>query len=74
VLLLLLLLFRHAHLFEDIGGEYNIPLAAKAKTVREFDDGLTRGESRGFASWRSFSCSSHSHLAFLILGGQENCI
>ena len=30
-------------LFEDIGGDYNIPLAANAKSVREFDDGLTRG-------------------------------
>nr|GME12104.1 embryogenesis-associated protein EMB8 [Ipomoea batatas] len=34
---------KHALLFEDIGGEYNIPLAANAKTVKEFDEGLTRG-------------------------------
>lgn len=34
---------RHALLFEDMGGEFNIPMAAKAKSVREFDDGLTRG-------------------------------
>lgn len=34
---------RHALLFEDMGGEYNIPMAANAKSVREFDDGLTRG-------------------------------
>lgn len=33
----------HALLFEDIGGEYNIPLAANAKSVRDFDQGLTRG-------------------------------
>ncbi|KAG0570302.1 hypothetical protein KC19_6G152600 [Ceratodon purpureus] len=33
---------KHAHLFKDIGGEYNIPLVANAKTVRDFDDGLTR--------------------------------
>ena len=26
-----------------MGGDYNIPMAADAKTVREFDDGLTRG-------------------------------
>ena len=38
-----LLFCRHALLFEDMGGEYNIPLAANAKYVREFDDGLTRG-------------------------------
>jgi len=26
-----------------MGGEYNITLAANAKTVKEFDEGLTRG-------------------------------
>ena len=36
--------FRHALLFEDTGGEYNIGLVANAKSVREFDDGLTRGK------------------------------
>ena len=40
---LLLLIFRHALLFEGLGGEYNIPMAANARTVREFDEGLTRG-------------------------------
>lgn len=39
----LLIFCRHAHLFEGMEGEYNIPLAANAKSVREFDDGLTRG-------------------------------
>lgn len=34
---------RHLLLFEDMGGEYNITLAANAKTVKEFDEGLTRG-------------------------------
>ncbi|KAK9285930.1 hypothetical protein L1049_025132 [Liquidambar formosana] len=34
---------KHALLFEDIGGEYNIPVVANAKSVREFDEGLTRG-------------------------------
>ncbi|CAN0908924.1 Embryogenesis-associated protein EMB8 [Linum grandiflorum] len=33
---------RHALLFEDIGGEFNIKLAANARTIREFDEGLTR--------------------------------
>ncbi|MCO5568424.1 hypothetical protein L7F22_022123 [Adiantum nelumboides] len=32
----------HAPLFECIGGEYNIPKAAAARSVRDFDDGLTR--------------------------------
>ncbi|XP_021767914.1 embryogenesis-associated protein EMB8-like [Chenopodium quinoa] len=40
---------KHAALFEDIGGEYNIPMVAYAKTVREFDEGLTR-VSFGFKS------------------------
>ncbi|XP_057857956.1 embryogenesis-associated protein EMB8 isoform X2 [Cryptomeria japonica] len=33
---------KHEHLFEGIGGEYNLPLVAKAKSVRDFDEGLTR--------------------------------
>ena len=39
-----LLGYRHAALFENIGGEYNIPKVAAARTVRDFDDGLTRGK------------------------------
>jgi predicted alpha/beta-fold hydrolase len=34
---------KHAALFTNIGGEYNIPKATVAKSVRDFDDGLTRG-------------------------------
>ncbi|XP_020249330.1 embryogenesis-associated protein EMB8-like [Asparagus officinalis] len=33
---------KHALLFEGLDGEYNIPMAANARTVREFDEGLTR--------------------------------
>lgn len=33
---------KHAPLFDDVGGEFNIPKAANATTVRDFDDGLTR--------------------------------
>ncbi|CAI5534827.1 unnamed protein product [Closterium sp. Naga37s-1] len=32
----------HAPLFEGLGGEYDIELVARAKTVRDFDVGLTR--------------------------------
>lgn len=56
------ILKNHAILFEDMGGEYNIPLAANAKSVREFDEGLTR-VSFGFKSvddYYSNSCSSDS--------------
>uniref|UniRef100_A0A0D6QXW7 AB hydrolase-1 domain-containing protein n=1 Tax=Araucaria cunninghamii TaxID=56994 RepID=A0A0D6QXW7_ARACU len=37
------ILKKHERLFEGIGGEYNIPLAAEARSVRDFDEGLTRG-------------------------------
>ncbi|CAK9172359.1 unnamed protein product [Ilex paraguariensis] len=50
---------KHALLFEDIGGEYNIPLAANAKSVREFDEGLTR-VSFGFKSVDDYYCRSSS--------------
>ncbi|KAF8379948.1 hypothetical protein HHK36_027414 [Tetracentron sinense] len=64
---------RHSLLFEDMGGEYNIPLAANAKSVREFDDGLTR-VSFGFKSvddYYSNSSSSdsikHVHIPLLCI-------
>ncbi|KAJ4956033.1 hypothetical protein NE237_012816 [Protea cynaroides] len=50
---------KHALLFEDIGGEYNIPLAANAKSVREFDEGLTR-VSFGFKSVDDYYFNSSS--------------
>lgn len=36
-------LYRHALLFEELDGEYDIPSVANAKSVRDFDQGLTRG-------------------------------
>ncbi|KAL3682018.1 hypothetical protein R1sor_000040 [Riccia sorocarpa] len=33
---------KHAKLFEAIGGEYDVQKAANSKTVRDFDDGITR--------------------------------
>eukprot|EP00268_Persea_americana_P027787 TRINITY_DN2705_c0_g1_i6.p1 TRINITY_DN2705_c0_g1~~TRINITY_DN2705_c0_g1_i6.p1 ORF type:complete len:420 (-),score=62.30 TRINITY_DN2705_c0_g1_i6:555-1793(-) len=56
------ILKKHALLFEGMEGEYNIPLAANAKSVREFDEGLTR-VSFGYKSvddYYSTSSSSHS--------------
>ncbi|KAI9092288.1 hypothetical protein K1719_027788 [Acacia pycnantha] len=50
---------KHALLFEDIGGEYNIELAANAKTVREYDDGITR-VSFGFKSVDEYYSNSSS--------------
>lgn len=44
----------HALLFEDIGEDYNISLAANAKTVREFDEGLTRGKYSRYQVFCSF--------------------
>ncbi|KAH9774906.1 AB hydrolase-1 domain-containing protein [Citrus sinensis] len=50
---------KHALLFEDMGGEFNIPLAANAKSVRQFDDGLTR-VSFGFKSVDDYYSNSSS--------------
>ncbi|KAF7828098.1 embryogenesis-associated protein EMB8-like [Senna tora] len=50
---------RHALLFEDMGGEYNIELAANARSVREFDEGLTR-VSFGFKSVDEYYSNSSS--------------
>ncbi|KAL8138897.1 hypothetical protein V2J09_004898 [Rumex salicifolius] len=50
---------RHITLFEDIGGEYNIPMAANAKTVKDFDEGLTR-VSFGFKSADDYYSNSSS--------------
>ncbi|KAK3228162.1 hypothetical protein Dsin_008024 [Dipteronia sinensis] len=50
---------KHALLFEDMGGEYNIPSAANAKSVREFDEGLTR-VSYGFKSVDDYYSNSSS--------------
>ncbi|XP_074317658.1 embryogenesis-associated protein EMB8 isoform X2 [Silene latifolia] len=49
----------HAPLFEDIGGDYNIPMVANAKTVKEFDEGLTR-VSFGFKSADDYYLHSSS--------------
>jgi len=51
--------FRHALLFEDIEGEYDIPKAANARTVRDFDEGLTR-VSFGFKSVDDYYSNSSS--------------
>ncbi|XVE64607.1 hypothetical protein DITRI_Ditri07aG0114300 [Diplodiscus trichospermus] len=50
---------KHALLFEDMEGEYNIPLAATAKSVRDFDEGLTR-VSFGFKSVDDYYSNSSS--------------
>ncbi|KAL4570597.1 hypothetical protein LXL04_026255 [Taraxacum kok-saghyz] len=54
------ILKKHLPLFEDIGGEYNIQLAANAETIRDYDEGLTR-VSFGFNSVDEYlqkSCSA----------------
>ncbi|XWS38157.1 hypothetical protein CRYUN_Cryun19dG0106300 [Craigia yunnanensis] len=50
---------KHALLFEDMEGEFNIPLAANAKSVRDFDEGLTRVSS-GFKSVDEYYSNSSS--------------
>lgn len=53
---------KHALLFEDLGGEYNIPMAANARTIKEFDEGLTR-VSFGFKSADDYYFNSSSSLS-----------
>ncbi|ESQ45454.1 hypothetical protein EUTSA_v10010419mg [Eutrema salsugineum] len=50
---------KHSLLFEDIGGEFNIPMAANAETVRDFDEGLTR-VSFGFKTVDEYYSKSSS--------------
>ncbi|XP_017973797.1 PREDICTED: embryogenesis-associated protein EMB8 isoform X1 [Theobroma cacao] len=50
---------KHALLFEDMEGEFDIPLAANAKSVRDFDEGITR-VSFGFKSVDEYYSSSSS--------------
>ncbi|KAL5719012.1 hypothetical protein ACHQM5_011850 [Ranunculus cassubicifolius] len=50
---------KHSHLFKDMGGDYNIKLVANAKSVRDFDDGLTR-VSFGFKSVDDYYSNSSS--------------
>ncbi|KAK6947991.1 Alpha/beta hydrolase fold-1 [Dillenia turbinata] len=50
---------KHAPLFEDLGGEYKIDLAANARTVKEYDEGLTR-VSFGFKSADEYYANSSS--------------
>lgn len=64
---------KHALLFEDVGGEYNIPLAATAKTVRDFDEGLTR-VSFGFKSVDDYYSNSSSSDSIKDVGIPLLCI
>lgn len=50
---------KHALLFEEMGGDFNIQLAANAKSVRDFDEGLTR-VSFGFKSVDDYYSKSSS--------------
>lgn len=50
---------KHADLFNDMPGEFNIPLAANATTVRDYDNALTR-VSFGFNSVDEYYSKSSS--------------
>ncbi|XP_071693411.1 embryogenesis-associated protein EMB8-like [Rutidosis leptorrhynchoides] len=50
---------KHALLFEEMSDDYNIPAAANCKSIREFDDGLTR-VSFGFKSVDDYYSKSGS--------------
>ncbi|XP_009762643.1 embryogenesis-associated protein EMB8 [Nicotiana tabacum] len=64
---------KHALLFEDMEGEFNISLAANAKTVREFDDGLTR-VSFGFKSVDDYYSNSSSSNSIINVRTPLLCI
>ncbi|OMO55032.1 Tetratricopeptide TPR-1, partial [Corchorus capsularis] len=49
----------HPPRFENMEGKFNIPLAANAKSVRDFDEGLTR-VSLGFKSVDDYYSNSDS--------------
>eukprot|EP00252_Welwitschia_mirabilis_P001173 TRINITY_DN11092_c0_g1_i1.p1 TRINITY_DN11092_c0_g1~~TRINITY_DN11092_c0_g1_i1.p1 ORF type:complete len:464 (-),score=44.44 TRINITY_DN11092_c0_g1_i1:233-1624(-) len=53
---------RHLRLFEGIEGEYDLSLAANAKSIREFDAGLTR-VCFGFNSVDEYYTNSSSSLS-----------
>ncbi|CAG9467412.1 unnamed protein product [Pedinophyceae sp. YPF-701] len=53
---------KHAALFTEIGGEYQEMHAASAKTIRDFDDAITR-VSFGWPSVDAYYAGSGSHLA-----------
>eukprot|EP00884_Botryococcus_braunii_P020406 jgi/Botrbrau1/7049/Bobra.0165s0072.1 len=53
---------RHAHLFDGIGGEYQPELAATCRTIREFDDAITR-VSFGWPSVDAYYAGSGSAAA-----------
>ncbi|XP_050268866.1 embryogenesis-associated protein EMB8-like [Quercus robur] len=64
---------KHALLFEDMGGEFNIQLAANAKYVRYFDDALTR-VSFGFKSVDDYYSNSNSSDSVKHVGIPLLCI
>ncbi|KAK9809973.1 hypothetical protein WJX72_002837 [[Myrmecia] bisecta] len=53
---------KHAHLFEGLEGEYQPQLAARCRTIREFDDALTRC-SFGWPSVDAYYAGSSSSLS-----------
>ncbi|EIE22712.1 AB-hydrolase YheT [Coccomyxa subellipsoidea C-169] len=53
---------RHEHLFEGIGGDYQLDLAANCKTIRDFDDAITR-VSFGWPSVDAYYAGSSSSLS-----------
>ncbi|EEF43442.1 alpha/beta hydrolase domain containing protein 1,3, putative [Ricinus communis] len=64
---------RNAYLFEELDGEYDIPSAANARTVREFDQGLTR-VSFGFKSVDEYYSRSSSSDAIKYVHRPLLCI
>lgn len=64
---------KHKRLFEGIEGEYNIPMVAKARSVRDFDEGLTR-VSFGYKSVDDYYSNSSSSLSIKYVQTSLLCI
>ncbi|KAG0488587.1 hypothetical protein HPP92_007398 [Vanilla planifolia] len=64
---------KHALLFEGLPDEYNIHMAANARTVREFDEGLT-SVSFGFKSVGDYYLNSSSSNSILHVRTPLLCI
>eukprot|EP01018_Ginkgo_biloba_P020075 Gb_02180 [translate_table: standard] len=67
------ILKKHERLFEGIGGAYNIPLAAEARSVRDFDEGLTR-VSFGYKSVDDYYSNSSSSDSVKLVRTSLLCI
>lgn len=51
---------RHAHLFKGLEGKYDLKMAENAKSIREFDDAITRVTFGNISTFTRSSCGLHT--------------